>query len=281
MQKHNSRFNKKSKKIIYFYIAVFAVACGFVLSKQSFASKNSITNSLTSKETTITTTEATKIEEKIFGYSEEGRAIEGYEIGNGEDVLFFFGSIHGNEMGTVDLLETLIEKIKTEPSIVDSSKKLIIIPCVNPDGYYDRIDKLNANEVNLNLNFATSDWQQYGPDNGDYAGDEPFSEKESQVIKEIVETYNPDLMISYHSSGFIVTPEYNHKPSSDLALWYAEMTGYTYYDDESWDYPGTATKWFMETTDNPAITIELTDNENSDWNINKDALTELISTDIF
>ena len=60
-----------------------------------------------------------------------------------------------------------------------------------------------------------------------------------------------------------------------LAKWYAKKTGYTYND--SWDYSGTATKWFEETYQKPAITVEITDRFKSDWTINKSALLELIS----
>jgi hypothetical protein len=67
----------------------------------------------------------------------------------------------------------------------------------------------------------------------------------------------------------------------ELARWYAGETGYTYFDDGSWDYSGTATKWFVETTGKPAITVELSSNDSSDWNINQKALTELVSKALF
>lgn len=215
-----------------------------------------------------------KIEQKIFGYSEMGKEIIGYEIGNGDDGLFLFGAIHGNEMGTAALMNKLIEEIKANPELVSPKKRLVIIPVANPDGYYDRIDKLNANGVNLNLNFKTIEWQQYGSE-GTFAGEEPFSEKESQVIKRIVEQYRPNMMIAFHSQGALVSPE-EGESSVKLGKWYADKTGYEYFDE--WDYHGTATRWFWETTGNPAITIELTDHMESDWEINKEALLELISS---
>ncbi|KKR18290.1 MAG: Peptidase M14, carboxypeptidase A [candidate division CPR2 bacterium GW2011_GWC1_41_48] len=211
-----------------------------------------------------------------FGYSIKGKPIEGYEIGSGDDCLFMFGSIHGNEMGTTDLLNKLVAEIRAKPNLVGEKMKLIVLPIANPDGYYDRTDKLNANLVNLNLNFATTDWQQYGGE-GTFAGEKPFSEPESRVIKEIVEKYKPRRMISYHAKGGIVNPEYNHESSLALSLWYAEMTGYKYYGDGDWDFSGTATRWFKETTGNAALTVELSELLASDWEINRDALLELIS----
>lgn len=219
--------------------------------------------------------ESRKIEKKTFGYSVKGRPIEGYEIGNGPNTILLFASIHGDEVSTVDLLARFVEEIKSNPILISKTKHLIVIPIANPDGYYDRTDKLNANEVNLNLNFTTSDWKEYGPE-GTYAGPQPFSEPESQVIKQIVEQHKPSIMISYHAMGALITSESNDA-SIKLAHWYVEKTGYEYYD--AWNYPGTATKWFAETTDKSAITVELTKYLQDDWDINKSALLELVSSD--
>jgi len=172
--------------------------------------------------------ESRKIEKKTFGYSVEGRPIEGYEIGNGQNTIFLLASIHGNEIGTVDLLNRFVEEIKSNPSLISKLKKLIVIPIANPDGYYDRTDKLNANEVNLNLNFPTSNWTEYGPE-GTYAGPQPLSEIESQIIKQVVEQYSPDIMIDLHALGALVAPEFNDS-SIAWARWYTYKTGYEYSD---------------------------------------------------
>ena len=205
----------------------------------------------------------------------QGRPIDGYEIGYGKNTLLLFASIHGNEMGTADLLNQLVLEIALDKNLVSKNKKLLIIPVANPDGYQERLDNLNANGANLNLNFGTSDWQNYGPE-GNYAGASPFSEKESQAIKEIVEKYKPKAIISFHSHGNLISPE-KGDVSAALAKWYSEKTGYAYFD--AWDYPGTATKWFVESTGNPAITVEISKDFQSDWEINKGALLELVSSD--
>ncbi len=216
----------------------------------------------------------TSIEKKIFGLSATGRPIEGYVIGSGPETIFMFGSIHGNEMGTTDLLNRLIQTIKDKPELVSSQKRLIVVPIANPDGYYDRTDKYNAHGVNLNNNFDTTGWAQYNPD-GYYAGPHPFSEIESIVLKLIVEQYEPDMMLAFHARGALTSPE-SSQESIDLAKWYADETGYKYYTE--WDYSGTATKWFTETTGKPSITVELRQYLKSDWEINKGVLLKLISS---
>lgn len=214
------------------------------------------------------------VEKKTFGFSTKGRPIEGYVVGRGERAIFLFGAIHGNEMGTAELMSSLVKEIERDVDIVSPNNTVVIIPVANPDGYHDRTDKLNANEVNLNLNFETSEWQKYGPEEN-FAGTGPFSEVESLAIKQVVETYKPDMMIAFHSKGALVSPE-SGEASIQLAQWYAQRTGYEYYD--MWDYFGTATRWFTETTGNPSITVELTDHSKSDWDINRGPLLELIST---
>ncbi len=212
------------------------------------------------------------VKQRTFGHSEKGRTIEGYEVGSGEEVLFLFGGIHGNEMGTVELLNQLVMTITADPTLVATTKKVIIVPLVNPDGYHDGIYRNNANGVNVNRNFPTTEWIVY-PDQDTFAGDKPFSERESQTIKAIVEEYKPDVMIAFHSQGGVVSPEAGAE-SMALAAWYIEQSGYIYFND--WDYPGTATRWFTESTGNPSLTVEVTDHAKSDWEINRPALLELI-----
>jgi predicted deacylase len=212
--------------------------------------------------------------EQVFGFSEAGREIVGYEIGNGDTCLLFFGGIHGNERGTVELMETFAHELGLHPELVPADKKIVVIPLVNPDGYSDRQDKLNANGVNLNRNFVTDDWLVQEGDEDTYAGEQPFSEVESKVLREVVNTCDPEMMIAFHSQGALVSPELN-RSSIQLAKWYAAHTGYAYFDE--WDYAGTATRWFVETTDQAAITVELTTHTESDWELNRSALLEILS----
>jgi len=219
--------------------------------------------------------ESTKpfIKQRTFGHSENGRAIDGYEIGSGEDCLLFFGGIHGNEKGTVELLQEFTDAVVAKPDLVPADKRLFIIPLLNPDGYYEDVYRDNANGVNLNRNFLTAQWIQY-PDAETFAGSQPFSESESRALKAIVEECKPSVMIAFHSQGGVVSPEAGEE-SLALAEWYIAKTGYTYFND--WDYPGTATGWFAEVAGKPAITVEITNHEESDWKINRTALLELLA----
>ncbi len=233
---------------------------------------------ITAKQTEMATTEPTPVEEavtkRVIGYSEGGRAIDAYQFGSGSSCLLFFAGIHGNEKGAVDMLRTFADEIATQPSIVSSKKKIVIIPLLNPDGYMEDLYRTNANGVNLNRNFATPGWTA-SPDEETFAGTEPFSETEARALREVVQECVPDMMIAFHSQGGVISPEANAE-SVALGDWYATKTGYTIYND--WNYSGTATQWFTSTTGKPAITVEISSHEKSDWEINQSALLELIGS---
>ena len=272
----NKKQDKKPSSVLYGVLFLLASAViVYILSVGDIVRFPLIFSKAEEKEIVKTEEENIKIQKKSFGKSVQGRPIEGYEIGYGKNTLLLFASIHGNEMGTADLLNQLVLEIALDKSLVSKNKKLLIIPVANPDGYQERSDNLNANGANLNLNFGTTDWQNYGPE-GNYAGASPFSESESQAIKAMVEKYKPSAMISFHSHGNLISPEAGES-SAELAKWYSGKTGYEYFD--SWDYPGTATKWFVEATGDPAITVEISKDFQSDWDTNKGALLELISRD--
>jgi len=266
----------KRKESLWYYVIIFLCVAGAGIYYLFSAGIVQIpSDKIAATDEGVKQEENIRIENKVFGQSAQGRPIEGYEIGYGENGILMFASIHGNEMGTADLLNRLVLEIALKPGLVSGTKKLIIIPVANPDGYQERPDKLNANGVNLNLNFGTSSWEQYGPE-GNYAGPEPFSEIESRIIRDLVGQYKPKAMISFHSHGNLVSPEADSL-SEALAKWYSKKTGYEYYG--LWDFSGTATKWFAETTGNPAITVEISKDQQSDWEINRGALLELISSD--
>lgn len=211
---------------------------------------------------------------EIFGYSEQGRPLLQYRFGTGEECVLVFGGIHGNERGTVALLEQFAHDLARHPETISADKRVVVIPLANPDGYFARTDKLNANLVNLNRNFFTDDWLQQAGDDQTFAGTAPFSERETQALVEAVNACRPSTLIAFHSQGALVSPEDNHA-SQQLGQWYASQTGYGYFTD--WDFAGTATRWFAEATHQAAITVELTFHDQSDWLINQQVLWDLVT----
>ena len=81
-------------------------------------------------------------------------------------------------------------------------------------------------------------------------------------------------MLSFHPQGALISPE-NTDASVALGKWFAARTGYDYYD--GWDFFGTATRWFTETTGRPAVTIEISRDMDNDWQRNNAALLDFIA----
>ncbi len=212
-----------------------------------------------------------------FGHSEQGRVISGYVFGSGSDVIFLFGAIHGGkEPSSARLLDRFVSELGGNPRRVSSGKTVIIIPISNPDGYFDRKDKLNSKGVNLNRNFSTSSWGEAGWDTEGSIGSEPFSEAESRVIQSVVGRYGVGTMYAFHSQGNLVNPELGHPASQSLARQYASLSRYYYYEDIAWNFPGTATRWFVETRGGPAVTVELASHTVADWSRHQNALFAVV-----
>gem|GEM_PF-1805633 len=212
---------------------------------------------------------------RVLGYSEEGRTIAGYDIGSGGYCVLLIAGIHGGkEPGGKGMMDRFVDDLFSGTETVHPDKRALVIPLANPDGYFGRDDKLNANGVNLNRNFRTSEWVTGDADTTTYAGEAPFTERESRVIRDIAATCADGVMVSFHARGNFVNPE-NSERSTALARWYAENSGYEYY--EGWYYHGTATRWFEETVGGPAITVEMTDYTAHDWEMNRDPLRALVT----
>ncbi|NBO70896.1 hypothetical protein EBV26_10490 [bacterium] len=128
-----------------------------------------------------------------------------------------------------DLLERAIEK-NPEAMYLMSERKLVIVPCLNPDGYAfnqsqrpeggglwrknRRIIDAKTFGVDLNRNYGPESF--WNANNGGssteansdlYRGDAPFSEPETQAIKTLCSQYAFGCIFNYHSySNLLIYP---------------------------------------------------------------------------
>lgn len=93
-----------------------------------------------------------------------------------------------------------------------------VIPCLNVYGYINNT-RWNANRVDLNRNFPPfwDDFVVEDPDNWGTKGDAPFSEVESQIIRDKVQELKPVMFLDFHtwgdldgSTSHLVSPEHQH-----------------------------------------------------------------------
>lgn len=145
--------------------------------------------------------------------SDPTKDVYGLSIGdiNNKPVIYIEGSIHGaHEWRCAHWIhefmsiianpgnipqEGLINELKTRFSF-------FAIPCLNPYGYENNTYQ-NANGVNLNRNFDAY-WEQYPayePWRSQYKGTAPFSEPETQIVRDIVLQYKPVVFIDNHTWG--------------------------------------------------------------------------------
>jgi len=167
-------------------------------------------------------------------------------LGVGDRWFGVVGAIHGAyECNTYALLEGIIERLAAEPSLLPKDVTLFAIPAINPDGCL--LDtRENAHGVDLNRNWDTDDWVSDAEGPGGIVmgsgGPAPFSEPETIALREWLlqagESAHdgPLTLISYHSAvvptglvqpGFQVSGAPGRR-SNELALFYAEITGYRY-----------------------------------------------------
>lgn len=163
------------------------------------------------------------------GYSVEGRAINAYEFGNGSRTILFVGAIHGNEVSTYSLMSRWIQELEARAKEIPADKKVVVVPQINPDGVA-RGSRVNANNVDLNRNFATSDWKRdittvgNQPFNGG-GGKSAMSEPETKAMAAFAARLRPEVTLSYHSIGGLLAANQAGK-SNSLASTYTRLSGY-------------------------------------------------------
>ncbi len=151
-------------------------------------------------------------------------------IANKRPALFFTGTIHarewiGHELAT-DFASYVLENYDIDPTIQSylSKATIYMVPCANPDGFeYSRTHfgfwrknrRQNADGtygVDLNRNFPIGFIKSSSTTSNVYGGPEPFSEPETQALRDFVETHpNITIALDYHSQGNVFFPAHDFR----------------------------------------------------------------------
>lgn len=161
--------------------------------------------------------------------------------------LLYTGSIHarewiGNELA-IKFINYIIENYRFNPKLMSALTRntFYIVPCLNPDGFeYSRKHfsfwRKNRRDngdgsfgVDLNRNFDSM-FRKGGDSNSNtYGGPYPFSEPETDSIRNFVDDHaNITLSLDYHSQGNVFFPahKFNHEveiEGTDLNILCANM----------------------------------------------------------
>ena len=237
----------------------------------------------------------------IIGKTIEGRPIETFTYGNGKTHLLFVGGIHGGyEWNSILLAYQFIDYLNANPEFVKPNMTITVIPSENPDGVYRITGKegrlnisdipanistspgrFNANNVDLNRNFDCN-WQPKAvwQNKSVSGGSSPFSEPESQTLRDHILKDKPEAVVFWHSmSGSVYASQCNKgilPETLNIMNLYAKSSGYNSIK-EFGSYPttGDAGDW-LASINIPAITVELKTHETVEWENNLAGIKALI-----
>ena len=159
----------------------------------------------------------------VIGTSAEGRPIEGLEIAtgvartsDGRPVHLELGLTHGREWPSGEVVMEFARELATGSAprlrALRAGTRTVLIPVLNPDGFAlstgaDPGARKNARGVDLNRNFGAF-WG--GPGSSDdplspfYRGPEPFSEPESQALRQWSSAHQVAVVVSNHTFGRLI-----------------------------------------------------------------------------
>ena len=205
-----------------------------------------------------------------LGLSYEGREILAVRLSDNpqqyepqEPTVWFDALHHAREpMSAESLLYwldwLLAHQQQTEIQRLLQTRNILIIPCVNPDGYaYNQqlfpngggLWRKNRRQnddgsygVDLNRNYGWEWGNNKGssglPNNQSYRGESPFSEPETEKMQQLLHEQPPNISISVHSFGnqWMYPWGYQSQPTDDIRRfeYYSTlMTNKNHYDNRS------------------------------------------------
>lgn len=172
--------------------------------------------------------------EVVIGHTVLGRQIEAVhftppDYARPRPPALLFGAIHGDEAVTQLMLERLADELIERPPGRDTW----IVPCVNVDGVLAGT-RNNANDVDLNRNFAAASWGSerragYNP------GGAPEDQPETQALVALIERAGAHRLIALHSTFRMVNWDGAGEP---LAREMSERCGYPVEATMGYPTPG-------------------------------------------
>ncbi len=105
-----------------------------------------------------------------------------------------FGAIHGDEPASQLMLERLADELVERPP----GRETWIVPCVNVDGILAGT-RNNANDIDLNRNFASASWgtqRRPGYNPGGAAEGQP----EAQALGALIDRVQPHRIVTVHAT---------------------------------------------------------------------------------
>jgi protein MpaA len=191
--------------------------------------------------------------ELVIGTSVLGRPIEAVHFtppsyARPRPAALLFGAIHGDEAVTQLMLERLADELIERPPGRDTW----IVPCVNVDGVLAGT-RNNANDVDLNRNFASSTWGTK-PRPGYHPGRAPEDQPETQALVALIDRIQAHRLIALHSTFRMVNWDGCAEP---LAAEMSGRCGYPVVSDMGYPTPGSFGAKYGVELNREVVTLEV------------------------
>jgi murein peptide amidase A len=190
--------------------------------------------------------------EVVIGHSVLGRPIEALHFtppsyAKPRPCALLFAAIHGDEPVTQLMLERLADELVERPPGRDTW----IVPCLNVDGMLAGT-RNNANDIDLNRNFASADWgTQRRP--GYQPGSAPEDQPETQALVALIDRIDARRLIAVHATYRMVNWDGSGEP---LARELAERCGYPAVREMGYPTPGSFGAKYGVDRDREVVTFE-------------------------
>ena len=198
--------------VMRFLFSIFIICAVASVCAQQSVAVQSACQSIGNKLSSVSVQECLNLQLVESGaYTAQGRAIlhKEYPPLAGKEPnarVLFIGGIHGDEYASFSVAFKWMATLDKHHSGLFHWH---FAPAINLDGLLQSpATRVNANQVDLNRNLASSDWpsdalsywtQHTGRDARRYPGPAALSEGESRWLVEEIKNFKPDVIISLHA----------------------------------------------------------------------------------
>ncbi len=209
----------------------------------------------------------------LTGRSVDGRTIAAEVFGHGEKAVLLIGGIHGNEPSGARLVEHFQQWLAAR-SFATFGNTVVVVTKANPDGLAHGKRK-NANGVDLNRNFPSSDWGAQRRRKGDNPGPRPASEPETRFILYLIAKFHPCLIVSVHAPYQQINI---NGPAMDVAIEMRRHDHFRITRTIGYPVPGSLGTYAGKENGIAVVTLELgREGASTTWNHQKEALLAAVS----
>lgn len=215
----------------------------------------------------------------VLATSVEGRPIHVHELTNEAPAILVVAGMHGDEPQSAFAGDCIVELLQTRVAEM-LDEHLLVVPRLNPDGLSLGTRK-NANGVDINRNFPTTNWKRTDPDDDYFGGQRAGSEPETQLVLDLIRRHEPRRILVIHCiDGDRYCVNFDG-PTEDLASAMAKENGYPVQSDIGHPTPGSLGTWTGYERKIQTITLELPAEKDAEacWQENRDAFMNFVQAE--